>query len=80
MPEPTAETLDVRVPDSLAECDGVEPRWLTEDEMQTWLPLVGVLLKLPSALDSQLQRDAGLSHFHYLVLAMLSEAPDRRGG
>ena len=33
---------------------------------------------LPGVLDAQLRRDAGLSHFDYFVLAMLSEAPDRR--
>jgi DNA-binding MarR family transcriptional regulator len=32
---------------------------------------------LPAALDQQLQRDADLSHSSYIVLAMLSEAPDR---
>lgn len=32
---------------------------------------------LPAALESQLQRDAGLTHFGYWVLAMLSEAPSR---
>lgn len=32
---------------------------------------------LPAALDAQLQRDAGLTQFSYLVLAMLSEAPGR---
>jgi DNA-binding MarR family transcriptional regulator len=53
----------------------VEPRWLTEDEMQTWLALVGVLIDLPNALDAQLQRDAGISHAAYVVLAMLSESP-----
>jgi DNA-binding MarR family transcriptional regulator len=36
-----------------------------------------MLLKLPAALEAQMQRDAGLSHFEYLVLAHLSEAPDR---
>src|SRR5262249_11907625 len=30
-----------------------------------------------TALDSQLRRDAQLTHFEYLCLAMLSEAPDR---
>jgi DNA-binding MarR family transcriptional regulator len=54
-----------------------EPRWLTSDEREAWLTLVGVMMKLPSALDAQLQRDAGLSHFEYMVLAGLSEAPDR---
>ena len=77
MSEQVTERLSEQVPDSLAECDAVEPRWLTSEEMQTWLPLVSVLLKLPAALDSQLQRDSGLSHFHYLVLAMLSESPQR---
>jgi DNA-binding MarR family transcriptional regulator len=32
---------------------------------------------LPAALESQLQRDADVTHFGYWVLAMLSEAPDR---
>ncbi|MFE9201333.1 MarR family winged helix-turn-helix transcriptional regulator [Micromonospora sp. NPDC007230] len=54
-----------------------EPRWLDAEERQTWLALVSVLIKLPSALDAQLQRDAGISHFEYQVLAGLSEAPDR---
>lgn len=54
-----------------------EPRWLNSDEREAWLTLVGVMMKLPSALDAQLQRDAGLSHFEYMVLAGLSEAPGR---
>jgi DNA-binding MarR family transcriptional regulator len=54
-----------------------DPRWLNSDEREAWLTLVGVMMKLPSALDAQLQRDAGLSHFEYMVLAGLSEAPDR---
>ena len=36
-----------------------------------------MLIELPTALDAQLQRDAGISHFEYQVLAMLSMAPDR---
>jgi DNA-binding MarR family transcriptional regulator len=32
---------------------------------------------LPSALETQSQRDADLTHFGYLVLAMLSESPER---
>lgn len=53
------------------------PRWLTSGEQDVWMALAGVMIKLPAALDTQLQRDAGLSHFEYLVLAALSEAPDR---
>jgi DNA-binding MarR family transcriptional regulator len=56
---------------------GVEPRWLDEDEMSTWLALASVLMWLPSALDTQLERDAGISRFEYQVLAMLSVSPDR---
>jgi DNA-binding MarR family transcriptional regulator len=54
---------------------GAEPRWLDAEERAAWLSLVSVLIKLPAALDAQLQRDAGLSHFEYSVLAGLSEAP-----
>ncbi len=32
---------------------------------------------LPGVLDSQLRSDAGLTHFEYFVVAMLSEAPER---
>lgn len=53
------------------------PRWLTNQERASWLSLAAMLIKLPCALDAQLQRDAGLSHFEYQVLAMLSEAPER---
>jgi len=54
----------------------VQPRWLSPEEREAWLGLIGVVELLPGALDAQLQRDAGLSHFEYMVLAMLSEAPD----
>ena len=52
-------------------------RWLDAQEREAWLGLAGVTLLLPNQLDAQLQRDAGLNMFEYLVLAMLSEAPDR---
>lgn len=52
-------------------------RWLTEDELDAWLKLAGVMFKLAPALDSQLQRDSDLTHFDYLCLAMLSETDDR---
>ena len=55
----------------------METRWLDEDERQAWLRLIAVAELLPAALDAQLRRDAGLTHFEYFVLAMLSEAPDR---
>ena len=51
--------------------------WLTEDERAAWLRLVAVVELLPGVLDSQLRAEAGLTHFEYFVLAMLSEAPER---
>lgn len=51
--------------------------WLDEQELSAWLRLVAVVEMLPGVLDTQLRRDASLSHFEYQVLAMLSEAPDR---
>lgn len=54
-----------------------EPRWLTDDQQHTWRRLAAVMMRLPAALESQLQRDSDMSHFEYWVLAMTSEAPDR---
>jgi DNA-binding MarR family transcriptional regulator len=52
-------------------------RWLDDDEMTAWVRLAAVVELLPGVLDSQLRRDADLTHFEYFVLAMLSEAPER---
>ncbi|SKC50380.1 MarR family winged helix-turn-helix transcriptional regulator [Krasilnikoviella flava] len=54
-----------------------EPRWLDAEQMRTWLRLQAVIELLPAALDQQLRRDSDLTHFEYMVLAMLSEAPER---
>jgi DNA-binding MarR family transcriptional regulator len=51
--------------------------WLTEEQQRAWRAWLTVAELLPRALDAQLQRDAGLSHPAYVVLAMLSEAPGR---
>ena len=55
----------------------VDTRWLTREQLAAWVRLAAVLELLPTALDSQLRRDADLTHFDYYVLAMLSEAPGR---
>jgi DNA-binding MarR family transcriptional regulator len=57
--------------------DAPEPRWLDKDERQAWIALIGMLTRLPAALDAQLQREAGISHFDYQVMVCLSESPDR---
>ena len=55
-----------------------EPRWLSDEEMATWLPLVRFVHLLPQALDRQLREEAGISHVYYQILAMLSGAPEGR--
>ena len=42
-----------------------------------WRRLAAVMTLLPAALDTQLQREAELTHFAYWVLVSLSEAPGR---
>ncbi|MFJ9706314.1 MarR family winged helix-turn-helix transcriptional regulator [Streptomyces sp. NPDC101234] len=54
-----------------------EPRWLDDEEDQAWIALSSMLMRLPAALDAQLQGDAGLSLFEYQVMAALSMAEDR---
>ena len=55
-----------------------DPRWLTDEQQQAWRRFVEVLVRVPAALEAQLQRDAGLTHMGYIVLSALSEQPDRR--
>jgi DNA-binding MarR family transcriptional regulator len=57
--------------------DSQEPRWLDTDEQQQWYAFAYVLTLLPAALEAQMQRDAGIGHFDYLVLSSLSMAPER---
>lgn len=54
-----------------------EPRWLDTEQQQTWRAFLAFVAQLDDALDRQLQRDAGMPHAYYQVLAMLSEAPGR---
>jgi DNA-binding MarR family transcriptional regulator len=51
--------------------------WLDHEQRAAWVRLAAVMELLPGVLDSQLRRDADLTHFEYYVLAMLSEAPER---
>ena len=55
----------------------MDTRWLNDQEMAAWVRLAAVLELLPGVLDSQLRRDAELTHFDYYALAMLSEAPQQ---
>ena len=52
-------------------------RWLTAEQLRAWIRLEAVVELLPAVLDSQLQHDAQLTHFEYLVMATLSDAEGR---
>jgi DNA-binding MarR family transcriptional regulator len=49
---------------------------LRGDGLDTWASLATVLVWLPEALDAQLMRDSGLTHFEYGILYALANAPE----
>jgi DNA-binding MarR family transcriptional regulator/GNAT superfamily N-acetyltransferase len=51
--------------------------WLSREQLRAWMGFVAVMELLPAALDHQLQRDADLTLFDYMVIAMLSETECR---
>lgn len=55
----------------------MDTHWLDDDEIAAWVRFIAVVELLPGALDTQLRRDDGLTHYEYFVMAMLSEAPER---
>lgn len=57
--------------------DADEPRWLNDQEREAWIGLMALLLRVPAALDRQLRSDAGMTHFDYQAMVILSGAPDR---
>ena len=52
-------------------------KWLTAEELDSWLAVVRLITWLPWSIDQQLQRDSDLAMVEYQVLAMLSESPRR---
>jgi DNA-binding MarR family transcriptional regulator len=52
-------------------------KWLDEDEQAAWRSYLWTTQLIFDALDRQMQRDAGIPHTYYIILAMLSEQPDR---
>lgn len=51
--------------------------WLSPAELRAWMALSALMEALPTAIDTQLKRDAGINRFEYMVLAGLSESPGR---
>jgi DNA-binding MarR family transcriptional regulator len=54
-----------------------QPRWLSDEEQQAWRGFIAVNQLLFDALERQMQVDANMPHAYYILLAMLSEAPNR---
>ncbi|MCZ3386424.1 MAG: MarR family transcriptional regulator [Actinomycetia bacterium] len=52
-------------------------RWLNADEQSTWRAFLAMNKLIRETLERQLQQDAGMPMTYYIILAMLSEAPDR---
>lgn len=50
---------------------------LTDERLEVWAAVATVLERLPAALDAQLQRDSGLTHFEHGLLTALDSAPER---
>jgi DNA-binding MarR family transcriptional regulator len=48
--------------------------WLDDEQQAAWRGVVALFTKLPAALESDLQRSAGLTLYEYVVLALLSES------
>ncbi|GAA1777589.1 MarR family transcriptional regulator [Leucobacter iarius] len=49
--------------------------WLDDAEQELWRNLLRITVELPSAIEAQLKRDAGVSYLDFRVLGSLSEAP-----
>ncbi|MFJ2368134.1 MarR family winged helix-turn-helix transcriptional regulator [Microbacterium sp. NPDC087665] len=50
---------------------------LSRDELEIWASVATLLERLPTALDAQLQRDSGLTHFEHGILFALHSTPER---
>lgn len=49
---------------------------MNDQESAAWLGLTAAFQLLPAALDRQLQRDSGLTHFEFVVLSRLQLSPE----
>ena len=54
-----------------------EPRWLSDQQVASWIVFERMLVRLRAELDAEMQRRAGLTQFEYDVLAGLSAQPGR---
>jgi DNA-binding MarR family transcriptional regulator len=54
-----------------------DPATLSPEHLEVWASVATLLERLPAALDAQLQRDSGLTHFEHGLLFALDSAPER---
>ena len=54
-----------------------EVRWLNADEQSTWRAFLAMQKVIRETLERQLQQDARMPMTYYVILAMLSEAPEQ---
>ncbi len=50
--------------------------WLSDDQQRAWRTYLEMNAALNARIERDLQKAAGMPHAYYLILAMLSEAPD----
>jgi DNA-binding MarR family transcriptional regulator len=60
-----------------AQPDAYADVWLAPEQLDSWLSVVRLMTRLPWAIDSDLQRQAGLSMIEYMTMAILSKSPQR---
>lgn len=53
------------------------PGGLDDTQLDIWASVATLLERLPAALDAQLQRDSGLTHYEHGLLYALDRAPGR---
>jgi DNA-binding MarR family transcriptional regulator len=53
-------------------------KWLSDREQAAWSQLMAAYSLLDTALDQQLQQDSEISHATFVILTVLSQAPDRQ--
>lgn len=51
--------------------------WLSDDQQLLWRQWLAISRLLNDRIEKDLQREGGMPQAYYLILAMLSEAPDR---
>lgn len=50
---------------------------LSQEQLEIWSSVATLLERLPTAVDAQLQRDSGITHFEHGILFALDSAPER---